>query len=385
MQMSDGECRILILNNLYPPQELGGYGRSLFDFASNLRQLGHQIHVLTSDAPYLGGDTSDEQGVDRRLQLLGTYENGLHALSDSREVRRRPDWNHVILNEVLTTFQPAAALVGNIDMLSPVMLHQLIESGVHCWHHHGFASSVVPAHQLPFNHPLYHPLGGSYHTASELGRLMPSRIPIPVIYTGAEVAQFLNLALVPLMEPLRIAYAGLMMGSKGPQVLLSALIQLKQHGIAFKAEFAGGCLDANGLEPFQSFADRGGISDHVRFLGRLDREELRLFYGRHQVFVFPSIHPEGFGIVQVEALASGLLVVSSGQGGAHETVHDDVNGRRFDPGNSDELARVLIDIVRNRSRHEALRCFGRRLARTHFDIRVSSRKLSQLISGQVLQ
>ena len=214
---------------------------------------------------------------------------------------------------------------------------------------------------------------------------MPSRNPIPVIYTGAEVVQFLNLPLVPLTEPLRIAYAGLMMGSKGPQVLLSALIQLKQQGIAFKAEFAGGFLDANGLEPFQNFAVRGGISNNVRFLGRLDREELRLFYGRHHVFVFPSIHPEGFGIVQVEALASGLLVVSSGQGGARETVHDDLNGRRFAPGNPDQLTRVLVDIVKHRARHEAMRRFGRRLARSHFDVRVSTHKLSKLISEQVSQ
>ena len=159
------------------------------------------------------------------------------------------------------------------------------------------------------------------------------------------------------------------MGSKGPQVLLSALIQLKQNGIAFQAEFAGGCLDANGLEPFQSLPIVEDCESRS-ILGRLDREELRLFYGRHQVFVFPSIHPEGFGIVQVEALASGLLVVSSGQGGARETVHDDVNGRRFDPGNSDQLARVLVDIVQDPARHEALRRFGRRLAMTHFDIRV---------------
>jgi len=382
MDISPPLPRILVLNNLYPPQELGGYGRSLFDFAINLRQLGHHIHVLTSDAPYLGGDLSGEQGVDRRLQLLGTYEHGIHPLSDNNEVSRINHRNLVVLNDVLCSFKPDAVLVGNIDMLSPNLLLQIIQSGVHCWHHYGFASSTLPLHLIPFDHPFYHPLGGSHHTSKELGMLMPSRRPIPVIYTAAEVNQFLDLPLLPLKEPLKIAYAGLMMGSKGPQVLLSALTQLRQQGIAFNAEFAGGFLDANGLEPFQAFADRGGISNHVRFLGKLDRQELRLFYGRHQVFVFPSIHPEGFGIVQVEAMASGLLVVSSGDGGARETVHDDVNGRRFKPGDPDELARVLVEIVRNPSRHEQLRLFGRRLAITHFDIRASTRKLSMLISRQ---
>lgn len=51
--------RLLVLNNLYPPQELGGYGRSLFDFATELKALGHQIQVLTSHAPYLGENLAE--------------------------------------------------------------------------------------------------------------------------------------------------------------------------------------------------------------------------------------------------------------------------------------------------------------------------------------
>ena len=43
--------RILIVTNLYPPQELGGYGRSMADFAWGFQQHAHQVMVLTSDAP----------------------------------------------------------------------------------------------------------------------------------------------------------------------------------------------------------------------------------------------------------------------------------------------------------------------------------------------
>ena len=41
--------KLLILTNLYPPQELGGYGRCMADFAWGLKQRGHHIEVLTSD------------------------------------------------------------------------------------------------------------------------------------------------------------------------------------------------------------------------------------------------------------------------------------------------------------------------------------------------
>ena len=41
---------ILVVTNLYP-QELGGYGRSMADFVWGLRERGHNIQVLSSDAP----------------------------------------------------------------------------------------------------------------------------------------------------------------------------------------------------------------------------------------------------------------------------------------------------------------------------------------------
>ena len=49
--------KILVITNLYPPQELGGYGRSISDFVWGFIQSGHHVEVLTSDAPYLNGNS----------------------------------------------------------------------------------------------------------------------------------------------------------------------------------------------------------------------------------------------------------------------------------------------------------------------------------------
>ena len=46
--------KILVINNLYPPRELGGYGRLMCDFVNILEIRGHDVHVLTSDTPYFG-------------------------------------------------------------------------------------------------------------------------------------------------------------------------------------------------------------------------------------------------------------------------------------------------------------------------------------------
>ena len=46
--------RLLLITNLYPPQELGGYGRCMADFCWGLKRRGHQLQVLCNDASYLG-------------------------------------------------------------------------------------------------------------------------------------------------------------------------------------------------------------------------------------------------------------------------------------------------------------------------------------------
>ena len=76
---------LLLITNLYPPQELGGYGRCMADFAWGLQQRGHKIQVLSSNAPYLGEDSSGPSGepVDRRLMLKGSFHNGVEHLQDS--------------------------------------------------------------------------------------------------------------------------------------------------------------------------------------------------------------------------------------------------------------------------------------------------------------
>ena len=74
--------RLLLITNLYPPQELGGYGRCMADFAWGLLQRGHTLQVISSDAPYLGPSSSgpNSEPVDRRLQLKGSFQGGVSQL-----------------------------------------------------------------------------------------------------------------------------------------------------------------------------------------------------------------------------------------------------------------------------------------------------------------
>lgn len=85
----------------------------------------------------------------------------------------------------------------------------------------------------------------------------------------------------------------------------------------------------------------GQRSSQVRFLGRVEDDELASLYARARALVLPNV--EEFGIAAVEAQAAGRPVVAVAAGGALETVLDGVTGVLVEPDSVDALAGALAD------------------------------------------
>ena len=95
------------------------------------------------------------------------------------------------------------------------------------------------------------------------------------------------------------------------------------------------------------------IADRVHFLGRVSDEDLPLLYGCADVFAmlcrdrWGGLEAEGFGIVFLEAAASGVAAIAGRSGGSHEAVDDGTTGYVLDPqdvpGVRAALERLLAD------------------------------------------
>ncbi len=92
---------------------------------------------------------------------------------------------------------------------------------------------------------------------------------------------------------------------------------------------------------------RLGIDHRLLWLGEIGDEDLIGAYGGADVLVLPSTgRTEAFGVVQVEAMAAGLPVISTRLGTGVERVNlDGVTGRIVAPGDAAELAAALEEIV----------------------------------------
>jgi len=342
---------VLLITNLFPPQELGGYGRMMWEFAHGLIARGHRVRVLTSDLsefakPATPDERVMEQNVHRTLRLVGTWVGGRGVALDHRdEVMRRFRDNASRVRTAIGKLGADLVLVGNIDFLGASVLRPALEGGIPVLHAlanagPGFAVSEQPRVGTYWVAPCSDWNGRAFREAG----FSPARME--TVYPGARVDRFFRLFL-PDTRRLRICYASLMLPYKGAGTLVQALGKLQAAGVDFTAEIAGDAPNADFLREMQEHVRACGLEERVRFTGFLDRQQLSALFARSNVLVFPSVFNEPFGISQVEALAAGLVVVSSGTGGAKEVIRDHVDGLIFPAGDAAALAERLALLARD--------------------------------------
>jgi phosphatidylinositol alpha-mannosyltransferase len=97
-------------------------------------------------------------------------------------------------------------------------------------------------------------------------------------------------------------------------------------------------------EPYQRLVQRHGITD-VRFVGYVSPAELPHFYRKADIFCAPSLGFESFGIVLLEAMASGLPIVASDIVGYRSVMTDGQEGLLAPPGQARPLAGALHHLL----------------------------------------
>ncbi len=152
---------------------------------------------------------------------------------------------------------------------------------------------------------------------------------------------------------------------KGQDMLIRALPAVRRHLPDAVLLLAGGGPDRDRLG---RLATATGVAEHVVFTGSVPWAELPGHYAAGDVFAMPSrtrgggLDVEAFGLVYLEASATGLPVVAGRSGGAPETVRDGVTGQVVDGRQVNELADVLTGLLADPERATKLGRAGREWA-----------------------
>jgi glycosyltransferase involved in cell wall biosynthesis len=162
---------------------------------------------------------------------------------------------------------------------------------------------------------------------------------------------------------------------KGVSVLLEALARVRRPE-TFLLAVGGGDRQPQ----YRAQAEALGLGDRVRWTGVAPAAELPQHVAAMDVLAFPSLGfgAESFGIVLIEAMASGKPVIATSIPGPRAVVADGVDGWLVPPGDPEALAARIVELGEDAGRRARMGKAGRRKVEGRYDWR----RLAERLEGE---
>ncbi|HNP58050.1 MAG TPA: glycosyltransferase family 4 protein [Gordonia sp. (in: high G+C Gram-positive bacteria)] len=357
--------KLLLVSWEYPPVVVGGLGRHVHNLAVALAELGHDVVVLTrrptgTDATTHPTTVTTAEGV----RIIAAAEDppefdfgsdmmpwtlamghamvraGLRVLRDDGtgqawipDVVHAHDW---------LVAHPAVALAEFYDVPLVATIHAT-EAGRHSGWVAAKTNRQVHSVEWWLAREADALITCSTSMRDEVNRLFgPELAEIQVIHNGIAVEEWPHRRLeesgtVPSDGPAELLFAGRLEYEKGVQDLLAALPRIRRTHPGTTLTIAG---SGTQLEWLLELARKHRVVGAVTFRGSVDRAELIELMHRSAAIVLPSRY-EPFGIVALEAAATGVPLVVSTAGGLGEAVTDTHTGMTFPPADVTALAAAV--------------------------------------------
>jgi spore coat protein SA len=166
-----------------------------------------------------------------------------------------------------------------------------------------------------------------------------------------------------------LLYAGRLTSVKGVHVLIEAFREIHRRVpdvrlIITGSSFFSGAAKTSYQQELINLAEP--VNEAIVFTGYLPHEKLKYLYSAVDIVVFPSIWPEPFGLVMIEAMASGTCLVASAVGGIPEVVNNGEDGILVEPANVGALAQAVCNILNNPEKMKRMETTGREKIITNF-------------------
>ncbi|HEY2718759.1 MAG TPA: glycosyltransferase family 4 protein, partial [Solirubrobacteraceae bacterium] len=156
----------------------------------------------------------------------------------------------------------------------------------------------------------------------------------------------------------RVVFAGRLVRPKGVDVLIRAAREVEGEFVI--------CGNGKRLAALRRLAERLGVAERVTFAGWLGPEQLAHELAEASVVAIPSLWPEPFGLVGIEAFAAGRPVVASATGGIEDWLEHGRSGLCVKPGDVGALARALDELLSDPERQRKMGAAGRATVEERF-------------------
>ncbi len=346
----------------------GGAERVVESLALGLPRLGYDPEVLCLHAPGRTGERLIAAGVQVRYGLLGAKYDPFSAVRISRLFSRHSDGILLSLDhhDAIAVGIGAARLAGLRRRVLSVHSTGLWEKGssftrLDRFFLRGFGRIVALA-------------GMHRDYLVEKERIEPGRIS--VINNGVDTDRFSpadDATRAAVREELGIdggrftvSIVAALRPEKNHEMFLdAAALLMERHGERFIFLITGSGREE---EKLKALSSRFGLGDSVRFLG--DREDVDMILKGSDASVlcsFPVV--ETFPLAVLEAMATGIPVISTGVGSVPEIIEDGIDGMIIESGDTERLAAAIEALVGNEERAAAIGARARVKAEDRYSVR----------------
>ena len=181
-------------------------------------------------------------------------------------------------------------------------------------------------------------------------------------------------------EPLTVLFTGVLIPTKGVQVLLEGFAQAVARGADLRLELMGKWGDTGFREQCEAFIRSRGLQDRVRSLGVLRDLEKFDRFASCDIFCFPRhFEAESFGLVLVEAMMFAKPVISTRWRGIPSVVNDGVNGFLVDTQDPAAVADRLVTLASDPELRRRMGLEGRRIFEQRFTLERFHRSMEEAL------
>ncbi len=384
--------RLLSITLDYPPPVLGGYGVVCAQVCTWLKRRGHEVLVLTTLPPEPGmvspGPDAEEGAVPVRRTLRSYWDGSANLDPPLQEALAVEQHNQVEMQRVLATSHPDVVAFWHMGAMSLGLITTTARLGFPlvfvigddwlcyggwadawlrwCNEHLEQAVAVEQSTGLPTRLPDLGALGifcfvssWTKRRAEQIGGWHFPRAEI--VFPGLSPTAFPPLVEVP-DHPWRwrLLWVGRVIEEKGIETAIHALSLLPVNATLKIV----GIVDPAYRQHLETLAATLGVATLLSF-SLASRQQMRQRYQQGNVTLFTSkMEHEAFGLVPLEAMASGCPVIATGVGGSSEYCLDGVNCIRVPPGDPAALAHAVRQLAQSQDLRRRLAEGGLRTAST---------------------
>jgi N-acetyl-alpha-D-glucosaminyl L-malate synthase BshA len=175
-----------------------------------------------------------------------------------------------------------------------------------------------------------------------------------------------------------IIFVGSLYPIKGIKYLIQAIHIVKEKEENARLIIVG---DGHDKAELENIVQELKLKPYVTFVGRVPNDKVPEYLAVSDIFVLPSLS-EGFPIVNIEAMASGLPIIATNVGGIQEIVINGENGFLVESKNSDQIAqRIMLLLSDDKMRQWISRNNKNKATSYSWDIIVG--KLEQLYNNTI--